>query len=119
MAYLLVRNNVIFAEAPNITFGIYDEDIEKWRLADENDNLMHYMIDSDFELVEDVTLPDDYEGGKYFYENGEFVLNTDWKPYKSPEKRIEELEEQVAHMSDNIANWDDIAEAISSGVNEV
>ena len=117
---LLVMKGHIVGIAENITFGIYDEDIEKWRLADENDNLMHYMIDSDFELVEDVTLPDDYEGGKYFYENGEFVLNEDWKPYVSTEERISILEEENVKLNEAINGiWDDIAISISTGVNEV
>lgn len=103
MTCLLVKNNKIFDTAPKIAFGIYDEDFEKWRLADENDNLMHYRIDIGFELVEGVTLPEDYEEGKYFYENGEFVLNESWKPYVSPEERIAELEEQVAIHEENDA----------------
>lgn len=100
---LLVSGNRIVAIAEKITFGIYDEDIEKWRLADENDNLMYYMVDSNFELVENVTLPEDYEGGKYFYENGEFVLNESWKPFIPQEKRLEILEEQVAIHEENDA----------------
>ena len=100
---ILVKGNRIVAIAEKITFGIFDEELEKWRLADENDNLMYYMVDSNFELVENVTLPEDYEGGKYFYENGEFVLNESWKPYVSPEERIAELEEQVAIHEENDA----------------
>lgn len=103
MQCILIRGNKVVGVAPKITFGVYDEPFKKWRLADENDNLMYYMIDSDFELVESVTLPEDYSGGKYFFENGEFVLNKDWKPYRSPEQRIEELEEMVAIHEDNDA----------------
>lgn len=91
---LLVKDNIIIVAAPNISFGVFDEVIEKWRIADEENNLMCYWIDGGFQLVEGVTLPDDYESGAYFYENGEFVLNEEWEPYVSPEERIAELEAQ-------------------------
>ena len=91
---LLLSGNTIVGIAPNITFGVFDEDIEKWRLADGEDKLLYYMIDWDYTLIEGVELPDDYEDGKYFFEDGEFVLNSEWKPYVSTEERIAELEAQ-------------------------
>lgn len=100
---ILVSGNLIVSVAERITFGIYDEDFEKWRLADENDNLMYYILDNGFELVENVTLPEDYEPGKYFYEDGEFIVNDDWQPYISPEERIAELETMVAIHEENDA----------------
>lgn len=100
---LLISGNMIYAVADRITFGMYDESFEKWRLADESDNLMYYMVDNSFELVTDVELPEDYELGKYLFENGEFVLNEDWKPYVSPEERIATLETTVAIYEENDA----------------
>lgn len=96
---LLIKDNDIYAIAENISYGVYEGD-EKWRLADADDNVMYYMTDSNFTLIENVTLPDDYEGGKYFFENGEFVLNEDWAPYVSPEERIAILEETVAFQDE-------------------
>ena len=90
---ILVKGNTIYAIAENISYGKY-EDEEKWRLADANDNILYYMIDYGFTLVEDVEIPSDYEDGKYFYENGEFILNAEWKPYVSMEDRMAELEAQ-------------------------
>ena len=100
---LLIRGKEIVAYAENISFGTFDEDFEKWRLADGDDALMYYMLDGGFTLIENVELPSDYVDGKYFYENGGFVLNEEWKPYVSPEERIAQLEETVAMHEENDA----------------
>lgn len=114
----LVKGNVVIAFAPNIEFGIYNEDFEKWKLSDEEGELMFYVLDNEYTLVEGVEIPEEYVDGKYFYENGEFVLNEDWQPYKSPEERIAELERQLANLNGD-AVWDEMAVAIEEGVNEV
>ena len=116
---ILVKENIVIAIGSNITFGIYDEpNTEKWRVADENDKLLFYIIDYDYQLVENVEIPQDYVHGKYFYENGTLVLNTDWKPYVSPEERLTYLEEVVANLGGESV-WDEMALAIEEGVNEV
>lgn len=116
---LLIKENIIIAYAPKIEFGVYDEPFEKWRLADEFDKTMYYMIDSNFILVEGVELPADYEEGKYFFEDGQFVLNEEWcPPLPSTEERIAELEKQIAELNGE-AVWDEMANAITEGVNEV
>jgi len=103
---LLIKGNEIYAIAENISYGIYENE-DKWRLADAEDNILYYMIDDGFTLVEDVTIPSDYVDGKYFYENGEFVLNEDWKPYVSPEERIAQLEEAVAIQEEMLTASDE------------
>lgn len=115
---ILVSGNNIVGYAPNITFGVFDEPFEKWRLADGEDKLLYYMIDWDFTLIENVELPKDYEDGKYLFENGEFVFNEEWIPYVSTEERIAELERQLANLNGD-AVWDEMAAAIEEGVNEV
>lgn len=97
---LLVKCKEIVAAAHKISFGVFDEPFEKWRIADADDNLMYYYVDSDFQLIENVTLPEDYVDGLYFYENGEFVVNEDWEPYVSPEERIAALEEENAYLAE-------------------
>lgn len=99
---ILVKENVIIAIADNISYGEYEGE-SKWRLADAEDSLLYYVVDFDYTLVEGVTIPYDYEDGKYLFENGEFVLNAEWKPYVSPEKRITQLEEQLSIMEENDA----------------
>lgn len=96
---LLVKGNEIKEVAENITFGTFDESIEKWRLADSNDNLLHYRLDDGYVLVENVELPSDYVDGKYFFENGEFVLNEKWKPFVSTEERLYTLEEDNKRLT--------------------
>ena len=108
---ILVKGKMIYAVAPTIEFGVYDEPFEKWKVSDESIGMLYYVLDDGLELVEDVVLPNDYVSGKYFYENGEFVLNEDWKPYVSPEEKLEEM--------DTTAVWDEMALAIEEGVNEV
>lgn len=93
---ILVKENHVVYMAPFIDYGVFDEPIEKWRFLDEEGKLLQYAIDDGFTLVDNVTIPEDYADGKYFFENGEFVLNEEWKPYRSFEERIEELEAQNA-----------------------
>lgn len=98
---ILIRNKIVYAVANKIEFGVYDENIEKWKLMDEEGNLLYYIIDYEFEHIKDINVPTDYEDGKYFYENGEFVFNEDWKPYVSPEERLENVEVAVAEQEES------------------
>ena len=101
---ILLDGKNIYAYAPKIEFGTYDEPIEKWGMFDENGNILYYAIDHGFALVENVELPSDYADGKYFYENGGFVLNENWQPPLPPaEVRIAQLEETVAMHEENDA----------------
>lgn len=99
---LLVKDNIIIVAAPNISFGVFDEAIEKWRIADEENNLMCYWIDGGFQLVENVELPSDYVDGKYYFENSEFVINEEWEPNRSPEERISALEAENARLKESV-----------------
>ena len=115
----LVKGNVVTAFAPNIEFGTYNEDFEKWKLSDEEGELMFYVLDNEYTLVEGVEIPEDYVDGKYFFENGELVLNEDWQPpLPSAEERIAELERLVANLNGDTV-WDELAIAIEEGVNNV
>lgn len=111
MQALIKKRNIVIT-APRITFGIYDEPFEKWRIADENNNLMYYMIDGGYELVKDVELPSDYENGKYFYENGGFILNPEWKPYISTEQKIENLEQETSLVQNSLYEQQTISESL-------
>ena len=118
---ILVQGNRVVAFAETITYGVFDEPIEKWALLDANGNVIMYFIDNGFTLIEGVELPSDYEDGKYLYENGEFVLNTEWHPYVpevSVEERIAEVERKISEL-DSDAVWAEMALAIEEGVNEV
>ena len=103
---MLVKNRQIYAIAEKITFGIYDKE-EKWRIADKEDNIMYYMVDDAFELVADAVLPEDYADGKYFFENGEFVINPNWKPFVSEEERIAILEKTIEAQQEEITMLND------------
>lgn len=103
---ILVKDNIIYAIAENISYGSYENE-DKWRLADAEDNILYYMIDDGFTLVENVEIPSDYEDGKYFFENGEFVRNPEWKPYVSQEERIATMEETIKAQQEEIAMLND------------
>lgn len=99
---ILVKDTRIIAVAHKITLGVFDEPFEKWKLENEDGELIYYVIDQDFDLIENVTIPEDYEDGKYFYENGELTLNEDWRPYVSMEDRILQLEQENQFLVDCI-----------------
>ena len=101
---ILVKGNLIMEVEPSISFGVFEGE-EKWRVKDgktDDSNVLYYILDDGFTLFENITLPDDFVRGKYFFENGEFVLNEEWKEYKSPEQRIAELEEENEQLRADI-----------------
>lgn len=113
MKALKTEDNILLFEAPRIEFGIYDEpDVQKWAMFNENDEVMLYAIDNNFELIEfdETKKPEDYVEGKYFYIDGEFVLNPDWREPLPP------IEEQVKMLAEDLAtvaqNTEDIEEAL-------
>lgn len=115
---LLVKENFIVIYAENIEWGLYHEPFELWKATDEKGELVCYAIDDDYTLVENVELPSDYEVGKYFFIDGEFVLNEDWQKFIPIEEKVANLERQLASLNGD-AVWDEMANAIEEGVNEV
>lgn len=103
---ILVKDNRIIEVAHNIVWGVFDEPIEKWALLNEQGDICLYVVDHGYTLIDGVELPEDFEYGKYFFEDGQFVLDEDWRPYV-PEKvlseRVAQLEETVAIHEDNDA----------------
>lgn len=105
---LLIDGTRIVTYAPHIEFGVYDESFEKWGLFDSEDintrNVILYVIDHNYTLVENVELPEDYVDGKYYFENGQFILDENWQPPLPPDaERITQLESQVAIHEENDA----------------
>ena len=98
---ILVKENQILEVAHSIEWGTFDEPIEKWALLDEQGNVFLYVIDDGYTVIKDVELPIDYVHGKYYFEDGELVLDEEWEPYVSPEERIAQLEEIVAIHEEN------------------
>lgn len=96
MNILIDSKGILIAYGPHLEFGVFEGE-EKWGCFDsdnkETRKAFFYVLDHDYTLVENVELPEDYTDGKYFYEDGEFVLNEDWTPPPlSPEDRIAQLE---------------------------
>jgi hypothetical protein len=90
---LLLEGKRIDIVANNI---VYNTVKKRWDIYDEG-NVFRHAVKGDFYiLVENVELPTDYEDGKYYYDDGKFVLVADWKPYVSPEERITQLETENA-----------------------
>ena len=104
MKALKDSNNVLLFEAFDIRFGKLDEyepDVDKWGMYDAEGNIQLYAI-GDFSVVEfdPADKPEDYEPGKYFFVNGEFVLNPDWTEPLPP------IEDQVRMLAGDVANMD-------------
>ena len=113
MKALKTKENILLFEAPRIEFGIWDEpDVQKWAMFNEDGEVTLYAIDNEFELIEfdETKKPADYVEGKYFYIDGEFVLNPDWREPLPP------IEDQVHMLAEDIAivaqNTEDIEEAL-------
>ena len=107
MKALKTPDNFLLAEAFDIRFGKLDpydidsetgEPIEKWGMYDEEGNPILYAIDNNYSVVEfdPADKPEDYEEYKYFFIDGEFVLNPDWTPAPpSPEEQLSQLQEDI------------------------
>ena len=121
MHILIDSKGTMIAYGMYVEFGEFEGE-EKWGFFDSDDKdtrkAYFYVIDHNYTLVENVELPEDYEDGKYFFIDGEFTLNEEWKPFKSAEERIAELERQLANLNGD-AVWDEMAVAIEEGVNQV
>ena len=102
---LLVKGTHIITFGDDIELGVFDEPFEKWLI--KRNGFIEYYIDNGYTVVDNVTIPEDFEEGKYFYENGEFVLNPDWKPFVSEEERIAILEETIKTQQEEITMLND------------
>lgn len=98
---ILVKDNVVKEYAPNIELIIDDTiaAVELWKLTNEEGVLKYYRVNDGCTLFKNVTLPSDFVRGKYFFIDGEFVLNEDWEPFKSPEERIIFLEAENERLT--------------------
>lgn len=102
---ILVSGNIILAVGDEITYGYTDEtepDIPKWKIYNKTMNSISFWIDDGFLVVENIEIPKDYTYGKYIYENGELVLNKNWKPFIPVEKRLDNAEEAIVTIEDAI-----------------
>lgn len=107
MHILIDSKGTMIAYGMYVEFGKFEGE-EKWGFFDSDDKSTRkayfYIIDHNYTLVENVELPSDYADGKYFYENGGFVLNENWQPPLPPDaERITQLEAQVAIHEENDA----------------
>lgn len=132
MKVLVMPNGYIIDSATeSITFGLFENDPNhKWALDGgkkgyviDGNVMATDIVDTVYKVYEVDAVPEDYWSGKLLFVDGEFVENPNWveppEPPKSNEERIAELEAQLEQINNTVASWDDIAEAVSSGVNEV
>lgn len=96
---ILVKGKDIIAEAQHIDFGVYENE-PKWRMINDED--VSYLLNKGYLLVKNVTLPSDFESGKYYFESGSFVKNPDYTPYMSENERLKELEEASVMTADTL-----------------
>ena len=87
MKLLLDSRNLIRYIDTNIVFGIWDDtNTPKWRVGN------YYVIGNDFTLVEVETLPLDVIPDKYFYIDGNFVVNPNYVGQSDIERRLAAVE---------------------------
>lgn len=105
MQILINSKGWVIAYAPCIEFGIYDESFEKWALFDTDNKdtrrILMYVVDNKYTLVNDIELPEDYFEGKYYFKDGEFILNENWEPSVTIEERINNIEIAVEEQKES------------------
>lgn len=104
MHILTTDSGVVLDYGVSIEFGIWDEpNLEKWKIV--KDEFFYYFIDNNFKVFTVDEIPDDFADSKYKYSEEEgFTLNPNYSTSSSDE------EPDV---------WDEMASAITEGVNEV
>lgn len=121
MKVLVTTDNYIIGTATeSITFGLFENDPNhKWALDGGRNgyiidgNIMATNVSDTIYTIHEVDeIPEGYWKGQYFFENGEFIENTDWVefiPPKSDAERITELETIVAKQKLQLQQADDTA----------
>ena len=106
MKVLLNKENVVFDFGEDIIFakgGAKDggpqecSKKEATHISNREKNTA-VMNDGDITLVEVDKVSEGVEAHAYKYMDGEFVINEDFVPYKSPEERIAMLEDVINEM---------------------
>jgi len=87
MKLLLDNRNLILVISNDIEFGTFEGE-EKWKVGNKM-----YFIDDDFSVAEVESVPVEVIPDKYFYIDGEFVLNPNYSNPSEMEAKVEELEE--------------------------
>ncbi len=87
MKILLDDRGLILVISNDIEFGTFDGE-EKWKVG----NGM-YFIDNNFTMVEVDSVPVEVIPDKYYYIDGEFVLNPNYSNPSEMEAKVTELED--------------------------
>lgn len=90
MDLLLDSRKKIMAIDNNITFGVFDEPIEKWKAG----NI--YFIDCNYTKVSNIEVPIDIIPNKYFYIDGSFVIDPN---YNNSSMEVSELKQQLSGLN--------------------
>lgn len=120
MGKILVNtNNEVFAYAPRIEYGFYEEDCYKWCMSDD-EKIFMYVIDFNSQAISEEEcmfksysvdeVPENFEPYKYLFVDSKFIENPNWvEPPKSDAERIAELETIVAEQKLQLQQADDTA----------
>ncbi len=106
MKVLLNNENVVFDFGEDIVFakgGAEDGGLQPCEQAEathiwNREQNTAVMNDGEIVLVEVKEISEEIKAHEYKYINGEFVINEDFVPYKSPEERIAMLEDVINEM---------------------
>lgn len=100
---LLCKDNIIMFYARDIRFGVFDEpDLEKWALLNEDDEVIMYVVDDGYSVVDiadDIEIPEDLTAFKYQYSEGIISLNPEWvDPPLSTEEQVQVQGQAIASL---------------------
>lgn len=106
MKILTNSNNIVTAIGSSITFGVFDEPFEKWKI--ESEEYYYYMIDNNFTLYE-VEVTEEIKEIKYCYtEEKGFYLNTEYTEPISIEQEVKKLTEENLVLKTKLENVQEV-----------
>ena len=112
------RDNVIVKDFPDsVSISICTQVSNAYVVSGDSsmtDSSHTYLIQDryEFELIEDVTLPDDYEVYKYEITNGEFQISSTWNAVlesRARDKRERDAEKSLHKQPYSSWVWNDTA----------
>ena len=98
---LLTKGENIIGFGDSITYGIFDEDFPKWKVLLNNVITYHIDMEKEYKVIDNIdNMPKDYRRGKYFFVDGKFILNPNWKPFLTQEQRLLNAENSIITIED-------------------
>lgn len=122
MKALRDQRNYLRHMAPRIDRDESSSSSYDWILYGDDGSIRAYVEDDDYELVEfdDADLPEDYFEDKYWFIDGEFVVDPQWgTPAPSFKYQIEVVKQSLAQANQAISDANNMITSVRSQVASV